>query len=283
MKKHWIIVIGLVATITLTACSAQSPQAEEAGFVLILSPADGAQFTVGEAIDVHTKIGDPQGVVGVQLLVNGKLVKDDRLSPPMTESEIHQSWIPKQPGNYHLQVSIERSGSGYLVSNPVNLVVVISQPTISPTLIENIATSTKESIISPTVTWTLAPSATFTESASPTPEIPIVEATKDSNCRSGPGKEYPVINWLKTGEIAPIVGRRKDNTYWVIEISRRQCWIWDGLVSVSGDVDSVPIFSDPPKPKAQACHDYLDYDSCMSDPAGIGGCTWNATKNICKP
>ena len=228
MKKQWIIMISLLTVIMLSACTPQSPQPEDAGFVLILSPAEGAQFSTGEAIDVHTKFGDPQGVIGVQLLANGKLVKDDRLSPPVTDGEIHQSWTPAQPGSYQLQVSIEREGSKFLVSNPVNVIVVAALQTTVPSLEAATATFTTAPLVSPTATWTLAPSDTPTETATPSPSVPIVEAKTDSNCRSGPSKVYPVINWLKTGETAPIVARNKDSTWWVIKISNRQCWIWDG-------------------------------------------------------
>lgn len=289
MKTRWVIFTSFVLMIILSACKAPTPQIEEAGFVLVITPAEGAQFSMSDTVDVYSKAGDPNGILGVQLLVNGKLIEDSRFDPPVTNSEIHQNWKPAQPGNYQIQVSIERSDSGYLISNPVNVTINPAMATAAPTAQKATATIPIEPVFSPTLPSTMTPSETPTETVTPTLGVPMAEATIDSNCRAGPGKMYRVINWLKTGETAPIVGRNKDNSYWVITISNRQCWIWNDLVIVSGDTSDVPIFRTPPTltptntKVPTACHDYTDAVSCNTDPLGFGGCTWHANKNECKP
>ena len=54
----------------------------------------------------------------------------------------------------------------------------------------------------------------------PTPSIgaPGLSATADVNIRSGPGVKYNVINKLKYGQIAEVVGKSFDGEWWAIRI-----------------------------------------------------------------
>jgi uncharacterized protein YgiM (DUF1202 family) len=88
-----------------------------------------------------------------------------------------------------------------------------------------------------------------------TPDIPIVTAIIGANVRSGPSEEYSIIDLLFEGDTAEVVGRYDNiyyepETWWLIKRigEGKDGWIWSGVVSISGDVDEVPILIPPPIP-----------------------------------
>ena len=113
------------------------------------------------------------------------------------------------------------------------------------------ATTLAPTIIVPTVeTIIVTPSLTPTETLTPTLGPPMATAFQDANCRYGPGQVYEVIGYLLNGQSAPIVGRNAETTWWVIQRldGYGTCWIWDGVVTLSGDTSNVPVVEQPPTP-----------------------------------
>jgi len=71
---------------------------------------------------------------------------------------------------------------------------------------------------------------------SPTPAVPIIEVSLDSNCRTGPGKVYDRGSVLN---------------YWVVDnpdYPGHECWLWGKYATVSGDTSHLPIRSIAPTP-----------------------------------
>jgi uncharacterized protein YgiM (DUF1202 family) len=100
-----------------------------------------------------------------------------------------------------------------------------------------------------------APIETPTSIPTSTPESPIVTANQDANVRSGPSEEYPVIDLLFAGVSAEIDGRYENvlynpSTWWRIHRigEGKDGWVWTGVLSVSGNIDEVPIRIPPPLP-----------------------------------
>jgi len=96
------------------------------------------------------------------------------------------------------------------------------------------ASPTKERTATQTTTATLGP--------------PMATGIDNCNCRFGPSPDYKVVGYLLKDQSAPIDGRNAEWTWWWI---KRQdgyghCWVWDGLVTVSGDTSNVPIINSPP-------------------------------------
>lgn len=96
------------------------------------------------------------------------------------------------------------------------------------------------------------PADTPLPSSTPTPTLgpPMVTALLNANCRFGPGMVYDVIAYMLEGQTAPVEGRNAESTWWYI---RRvdgvgHCWIWERLVTLSGDLSGVPILPSPPTP-----------------------------------
>lgn len=79
---------------------------------------------------------------------------------------------------------------------------------------------------------------------------PLVNATQNANCRSGPSIDYEIISSLLEGQSADITGRSVDGGWWVIDpgIGGKTCWIAASVVQVSGDISSVAVVAAPPLP-----------------------------------
>lgn len=74
--------------------------------------------------------------------------------------------------------------------------------------------------------------------------------SKNTNCRTGPSTQYPVVGGLYEGEIAEVVGKSMDGGTWVIvdPHGTGTCWLWGGYATVSGDTDCLPIVDMPSLP-----------------------------------
>jgi hypothetical protein len=74
------------------------------------------------------------------------------------------------------------------------------------------------------------------------------------NVRSGPGTAYPVVASAKKGETFDVKGRTADKTWLQLCCFKGQNgWAAASLLTVKGDVQSVPVVKDiPPAPKAAA-------------------------------
>jgi len=88
------------------------------------------------------------------------------------------------------------------------------------------------------------------EMAPSDPMAPLVNATKNSNCRSGPSLEYDIITSLIEGQTAEITGRSANSDWWQIDpgIGGKTCWIAGSVVQISGDISGVVVVAAPPLP-----------------------------------
>jgi hypothetical protein len=74
------------------------------------------------------------------------------------------------------------------------------------------------------------------------------------NIRAGPGTNYPIIGALKDGDIATIVGRNADRSWWYILKEPARGWVisLSAYSQVIGDTANVPLVASPPTPIASA-------------------------------
>ncbi len=85
---------------------------------------------------------------------------------------------------------------------------------------------------------------------SPIVSAPIVHVTTETNCRSGPDKQYDRLGVLLVGETAEVVGKRTIANYWVIQNpdASGTCWLWGMYATVEGNTDLLPEMTPPPTP-----------------------------------
>jgi len=106
-----------------------------------------------------------------------------------------------------------------------------------------------------THTLTIVPSETLTPTITLTPTLdkPTVTVSVDTNCRTGPGKQYDSIGALLVNETAVVIGRSTDGQYWIIENPDRsgECWLWAYYATVTGPTEALAVYTQPPTPTPQ--------------------------------
>ena len=98
---------------------------------------------------------------------------------------------------------------------------------------------------------TVTSSPVFTPTTIPTPTLANVTLTiKDTlvNCRFGPGVGYALINELKQGVSARVIGRDELSAWWYIRDPGNPngtCWVSAGVTETQGVVDQLPVVNAP--------------------------------------
>lgn len=84
----------------------------------------------------------------------------------------------------------------------------------------------------------------------PTASIPMASVSVETNCRSGPAKQYDNLGALAVGEKAEIVGKNTAFDYWVIKNpdANGTCWLWGKYAIIEGDTSTLPEMTPPPTP-----------------------------------
>lgn len=95
-------------------------------------------------------------------------------------------------------------------------------------------------------TSTITPTITLTS----TPSTPMVTVSKNTNCRTGPGKEYDNIDALVVGQSAEVVGKSTITHYWIIKQPNGTggCWLWGEYATVTGDTNALKEYAIPATP-----------------------------------
>lgn len=122
------------------------------------------------------------------------------------------------------------------------------------------------------------------------PEIPIgvppeLVVEEHSSCRSGPGLDYSILDYLENGQSAFIQGRNDDSSWWYILSPNieNHCWVSGGVVALSGDLSQVPVIPVEPPPvpiitdtPAFDCSQYNNNPTACTTTAG-NYCRWDAS------
>ncbi len=85
---------------------------------------------------------------------------------------------------------------------------------------------------------TATASPTVTSQPTGTPTIPSISVTVDTNCRTGPGKDYERVGILLVGETTEIVGRDAFGQYWYVrnpDVGPEYCWMSGEYAIISGN------------------------------------------------
>lgn len=123
-KNVGLLLLALSVIGLLSGCASMSPEPAEAAAAVaaIVYPLDGAEFNVGDLVDVESLVEHPSGINQATLLVNQQPYRQDMLATLLTAGSLYQPWVPVSPGTYELVVIIS-DGSGAIFSNSVTVVV----------------------------------------------------------------------------------------------------------------------------------------------------------------
>jgi hypothetical protein len=117
--------------------------------------------------------------------------------------------------------------------------------------------STQAPAVSDTPPWTVTPSDTPPPSLTPTvtytltPSVVTLTVSGNTNCRTGPGTVYDLLDSLLVGQTAEVVGRDAAGENWVVKMPSnptRTCWLWGRYATLSGNWEALPIIEPPPTP-----------------------------------
>lgn len=116
------------------------------------------------------------------------------------------------------------------------------------------ATAVQQPLATPTalpvasLTPTPSPTATLTPTITPTYSPPRLTFTGNTNCRMGPGGDYPVVEVLQSGWTVSVTGRYQEH-YWVVQApDGKTCWAVDDFAQPEGSVFLVATVTPPPTP-----------------------------------
>lgn len=152
--------------------------------------------------------------------------------------------VARNSNNLWIKIRINETGLlGWIPASNVQLNITITNLPVEsgtvpvPTATPIPATTTATPV--PTTT-----SATATPTVAPTSSTGVsgVVATGALNVRTGPGPEYSVVTFVNQGSTLTITGRNSDNSWLqVITSSNQTGWVLSSLVTVTGDVNALPI------------------------------------------
>lgn len=129
---------------------------------------------------------------------------------------------------------------------------VTPPPTTVATPTVQVVPSATPVVITPTFTpsSTPTPTATPLPTFTPTPSWPMFTVDTDSNCRSGPSKDYQILEGIYTGESVQILGQTTPERakWWYVQKDGTNCWVSGILGVTSGNLLSVPFVAAPPIP-----------------------------------
>jgi hypothetical protein len=115
------------------------------------------------------------------------------------------------------------------------------------------ATYTLQASYTPQFTYTpqptFTPQYTYTPQFTDTPGGVRVSVSVNTNCRTGPGDDYPIVGALQVGQFAEVVGRSQYSDSWIIRLPSNPaviCWLWAQYATVIGNTAGLPIYQAPP-------------------------------------
>jgi hypothetical protein len=238
----------LLVVLMLSACNLTSPEepiptptTNSSGVgtkpnVIINSPADGTASPVNREILLSATATDAVGVTRMQLSANGDIVKtvtSETVSGNTTFNAV-LNYTPAQQGDVLLRVIAYR---GAIASDPREITVRVGG--------QDVPTST------------VAPGAT-SPGTLPTvnPSDPTCRARADTglNLRLGPSVDFQIVRVLAAGEVAPIIGRLGDNSWWQVRYQNTTGWLSSLYTTEYGNCLNVPVIQGPtpsPQPTLQ--------------------------------
>lgn len=82
-------------------------------------------------------------------------------------------------------------------------------------------------------------------------EAPSASFEDVTNCRTGPGVNYPPVTQIQPGVSVEIVGFLPPS-FWIVETDKGQCWVAGQFVTPAGNTSAVPTVTAPPLPEGGA-------------------------------
>lgn len=225
--------------------------------VTIASPLPEAIYAPGVEVILQARISNAgPGITSVEASIDGMplLNLNDPNPTGAYAFSVQGSWTAAETGVHTMTVMAHRedgtasepasvsfrSGGEAIASPPPEASATAGVPILpTPSLAAPTAAATR--IIPPaTAAPTLAPGAS-----------PTATLIQTANIRSGPGLAFnPPIGSLPAGTTTDILARSPASDWLRIRYASGDGWVFAALVTVTGDLNSVPVDAGPPPPNA---------------------------------
>jgi len=101
----------------------------------------------------------------------------------------------------------------------------------------------------PTSTPTALGGPTATASRTPTRTPVLAEAIGEANLRAGPGLDFDIVGEITAGNPVPVLGRSVEFPWYQVAFEGAdEAWVFEQLVTITGDLSTVPIVDAPQLP-----------------------------------
>ena len=115
-----------------------------------------------------------------------------------------------------------------------------------------------------------APTLTPTVTDTPAPDMAMIYASANTNCRTGQGTVFQWLVTLQEGDESEAVGIDTSGNYWYIrrpDNPSQLCWLWGKYATPSGPWESLPVYTPIPTPTPGADFKltYVGITQCTSN------------------
>lgn len=138
-----------------------------------------------------------------------------------------------------------------------------------------------------TITETLAPTltetATLPPTETPTKEVVTVTLSGNTNCRKGASTYFPSIVIIPAGSVVEVLARNPANDYFFVRSAESEsggCWIWKEYASITGNLESLVIYTPVPTPLPTATNTPPPGANFTVQFAGLTGCGTGLAANF---
>jgi len=115
---------------------------------------------------------------------------------------------------------------------------------------------TQDAAVEATPIPTLDPAALFTP---PPAGSTTLQLSGNTNCRSGPGTNYGILDIVLAGQAVEVLGADNSGAYYVVQSPNGQvCWLWSHYASVNGNPDSLVVMTPPAPPQDVYTGDWVE-------------------------
>ena len=205
--------------LTLAACAAPASQPAVLS-IRIDEPPSHTEVAAGQSVLIESTATDAAGIVRVELLVDGKVVKTSEAPGPQKSFNVVQPWTAEGAGEH--TVSVRAINTANVMSAPAAITLIVTTaaaptrapaPTAAPAI-----TATRAITVSPTAvatavvtaTATLTPTkpaptaiatvVTPTVAPTPTPCVPIITSFTADRAKINRG-ESVMLHWGKVNNV----------------------------------------------------------------------------------
>jgi hypothetical protein len=266
-KPLALAAVWLMAVLLLASCNLGADQAQTVisgvPTVQLSAPLPNATFMEGVPVNIQALISNAGPDIGrVEIVVDGTVIASlasPNTSGAATFSIPTQSWPATGSGSHTITVTAFRNDGSSSTPATVTVTVVnqLAQ-TEEPTPPTEATEATDggsdnntqaEPTDAPEPTDEPEPAEESEPEATDTPSRPTLTITTGVNLRRGPGTVFnPPVGSMPPNATADIVAVNPSGDWYKVRSTYGEGWISAAFVTVSGDVDSLPVDPGPPTP-----------------------------------